>query len=76
MRQKIVMFVVAALLMVAAAAPPALASHGWEPTDWWQWPGSDWWCMGWWFHYEDDEWVLESLICYHPDTGEYWSWPE
>jgi hypothetical protein len=71
-KHKILMLVVAAVLMVATVSP-ALASHGWEPTDWWQW--GDWWCMGWWFHDEDDEWTFESLVCYHPDTGEYWTSP-
>ncbi len=74
-KHKILMLVVAAMLMVAAVSP-ALAGHGWEPTDWWQWSeDSDWWCMGWWYHDENDDWTFESLLCYNTESGEYWSWP-
>ncbi len=75
MKYKILMLVVAAMLMVATAVP-ALAAHGWEPTGWWQWEDSTWWCMGWWYHDENDEWTFESMLCYDTETGETWSWPE
>ncbi|MDP8951568.1 MAG: hypothetical protein M3N18_04910 [Actinomycetota bacterium] len=75
MKRKILMLVVAAMLMVTTAVP-ALASHGWEPTNWWQWEeGSDWWCMAWWYHDEADDWTFDSMLCYNTETGDYWSWP-
>ncbi len=62
--------VIAALTM-AAAAVPALASHGYEWTDWEQWRDTDWWCSSLWFHDDEDMWTWEDWICWHPELG-FW----
>ncbi len=74
-RIKLILAAVAATTVTMTAASPALAKHGWEPTDWSQWGDSTWQCMGWWHHDENDEWTFESMLCYDTETGEIWSWP-
>jgi hypothetical protein len=75
-RVKLILGTVAVMaVMMLAAVSPAVASHGWEWTDWWQWGSSDWWCSSGWFHDENDDWSLKAMVCFNTDTGEWWTWP-
>jgi hypothetical protein len=75
-RVKPVLVTVAAMaVMMVAAASPALASHGWEWTPWWQWGDTDWWCTSLWFHDENDEWGFDRIFCANTETGDAWWWP-
>ena len=59
-------------VMIVAAAAPALADHGYEWTEWWQWRDTSWWCSTLWYHDEDHEWTMEYMFCYNVDTGRVW----
>ena len=65
--------VIMAMTLVAAAAP-AVADHGYEWTDWWQWRDTNWWCSTLWLH-EDGEWTQDAMFCYNVNTGNIWTWP-
>jgi hypothetical protein len=67
--------VVTMAVMIVAATAPALADHGYEWTEWWQWRDSNWWCSTLWFHDEDDGWDQEAMFCYNVETGNIWTWP-
>jgi hypothetical protein len=62
-------------VMILAAAAPALADHGYEWTDWWQWRDTNWWCSTLWAHDDDDGWDQEYMFCYNVETGNSWTWP-
>ncbi len=75
-RIKLILAMVAAIaVMMVAAASPALASHGWVWTPWWQWEDTDWWCTSLWFHDENDEWSFDRIFCVNTETGDNWWWP-
>ena len=62
-------------VMIVAAAGPALADHGYEWTDWWQWRDSNWWCSTLWYHDDDNEWSNGGMFCFNTRTEEVWtSW--
>ncbi len=73
-RIKVLIATVAVLAVMVMAAAPALAGHGYEWTDWWQWRNTDWWCTSLWYHDSHREWSLEMLVCWHPEE-DLWVWP-
>ncbi len=73
-RIKLVLVTVVAIAVMAASASPALARHGWEWTEWWQWGNTNWWCSALWHHGSGGNWSFEQLVCWHPRHG-FWNWP-